>query len=149
MPIGNPLVDQGSLNRLRASVVWTNTPTLNVTAAYLGRMGVSLALEGASTLFLPTMTGVVTSLEPYMMITITIHLLKTQQLASLYKAAMETNSLIGDGTVRPDVQSGILAPYLVANCAVEAVRELSFSGDNADFAVTVRGFYLLNSAAWN
>ena len=85
----NPLVSQGSLNRLRASVVWPDNPTLNVTASYLGKEGVSLALDGEATTFINTLVGAVTSPEPYQMITLTIHLLKTQGLASLYKSQQE------------------------------------------------------------
>lgn len=143
----NPLVAQGTLNRLRASVTWTNFPQLNVTASYLGKMGIRLALDGESTLFIPTMTGAVTSPEPYMSITLTIHLLKTQQLAALYKAQMEATALIGDGTVRPDAST--LPPYQITNCAIESVRELNFAGDDAEFAVTCKGYYLINNNLWS
>lgn len=143
----NPLVAQGTLNRLRASVTWPNFPQLNVTASYLGKMGIRLALEGESTLFIPTMTGAVTSPEPYMAVTVTIHLLKTQQLAALYKAQMEASALIGDGTVRPDAST--LPPYQITNCAIESVRELNFGGDDAEFAVAVKGYYLINNNLWS
>jgi hypothetical protein len=121
-----------------------------VTAAFLGRRGISLALDGDSTLFINTMTGAVASPEPYMMITCTIHLLRTQQLCSLYKSQMESNPLIGDGTVRPDVPpGGGLAPYQIANCAIQSVNEMSFAGDDADFSVRIRGYYLVSSSMWD
>jgi hypothetical protein len=144
---GNPLIPQGTLNRIRASVVWPSFPSLNVTASYLGRQGIRLALDGESTLFIPTMTGAVTSPEPYMMITMTMHLLKSQNLAALYKAQMEDTALIGDGTVRPDAVN--LPVYPIINCAIQAVRELNFAGDDADFAVAIRGYYLVNASLWN
>ncbi len=144
---GNPLIAQGTLNRVRASIVWSSFPSLNVTAPYLGRAGIRLSLDGESTLFIPTMTGAVTSPEPYQMITCTIHLLKSQQLASLYKGQMEVSALIGDGTIRPD--SVTLAPYQIINCAIQSVRELGFAGDDADFAVAIRGYYLVNSSMWD
>jgi hypothetical protein len=144
---GNPLIPQGTLNRIRASVVWPSFPSLNVSASYLGRMGIRLALDGESTLFIPTMTGAVTSPEPYMMITMTMHLLKSQNLAALYKGQMEDTALIGDGTVRPDAVN--LPVYPIINCAIQAVRELNFAGDDADFAVAIRGYYLVNASLWN
>lgn len=144
---GNPLVAQGTLNRLRASIVWPSFPVLNVTSSYLGRGGIRLSLDGDTTLFLPTMTGAVTSPEPYTQITCTIHLLKSQGLAAFYKSQMELNSLIGDGVVRAD--SVTIPPYMIINCAIFTIRELGFAGDDADFAITVRGYYLLNSAMWN
>ena len=146
----NPLISQGSLNRLRASIVWPSNASLNVTASFLARRGISLALDGESTLFINTMTGAVASPEPYMMITCTIHLIRTQQLCSLYKQAMEANALIGQGTIRPDVPPGSgLAPYEVVNCAIQAINEMSFAGDDADFSVRIRGYYLVNANMWD
>ena len=146
----NPLIAIGALNRLRASIVWPSNASLNVTASYLSRRGISLALDGESTLFINTMTGAVTSPEPYMMITCTVHLIRTQQLCSLYKQQMESNPLIGDGTLRPDVAAGNgLAPYNLSNCAIQSVNEMSFAGDDADFAVRIRGYYLVSSAMWD
>jgi hypothetical protein len=143
----NPLIAQGTLNRVRASIVWPSNASLNVVASYLGRDGVRLALDGEATQFFPTMTGAVTSQEPMMMVTCTIHLLKSQPLAGLYKAQMETNSLIGDGTVRGDAST--LPPYQILNCAIQSIRELIFAGTEPEFAVTVRGYYLVNSTMWD
>ncbi len=144
---GNPLIAQGTLNRLLGSIVWTNFPQLNVTASYLGKEGIRLALEGESTVFLPTMVGAVTSQEPFMMVSLTAHLLKTQPLANAYKQQMESNAQLGDGTVRPD--SLALGVYPIVNCAIQSMRELSFSGDDAGFAVSMRGYYWINSNLWN
>ena len=145
--MANPLIVQGSLNRLRASVVWNDFPSLNVTASYLGKDGITLALDGESTAFINTMTGAVTSPEPYQMITLTLNLLKTQGLAGLYKSQVETSALLGNGVVRPD--SLALPAYDITNCAIESVRELKFSGEDAGFAVTVKGYYLVNSSLFD
>jgi hypothetical protein len=148
--MADPLVALGSLNRLRASVVWNSFPSLNVTASYLGPDGIRLGLDGGSVAFLPAMTGAVTSPEPYQMITLSVNLLKTQFLAELYKTQMELDARIGDGTIYPDVaisQNG-LGLYQVKNCAIESVAELAFAGTDAGFRVTMRGYYLVNSALW-
>jgi hypothetical protein len=142
----NPLVAQGTLNRLRASVIWNDFPALNVTAPYLHKEGIRLALEGESTLLIPTMTGTVTSPEPYQMISCTINLLKTQALADLYKRQMEADSRLGSGVVRPDAST--LSPYEIVNCAIESVRELNFAGDDAGYAVSVKGYYIVNNNLW-
>ena len=44
----NPLVDQGTLNRIRASVEFTDFPELNVTSSYLAKAGISMRLTGES-----------------------------------------------------------------------------------------------------
>jgi hypothetical protein len=145
--LANPNILQGTLSRLRGSVVWSTNPSLNVTAPFLGKGGISLSLEGESTLFIPTMTGAVTSPEPYQMISLTMNLLKTQSLAAQYKQQMETLALLGDGTVRPD--SSTLPVYQIVNCAIESVRELNFSGEDAGFIVTCKGYYLVNASLWD
>src|ERR1700761_1481204 len=114
--MSNPLISQGVLNRVQGSVTVTGNPALNVTASYLGREGIRLALEGEATRYINTMTGAVASPEVYMAIRCTVNLLKTQGLSDLYKSQMETNSLIGNITVRPDVNTGAgLSPYDLTN----------------------------------
>jgi hypothetical protein len=144
---GNPLVDQGTLNRLRGSVVWNAHSELNVTAPYLGDEAIRLALEGEATNFLPTLTGVVTSPEPYQMIGLTMNLLKTQPLANAYKKQMEFLALIGDGTVRSDAKA--LGVYQIINCSIQSVRELNFNGRDAGYVVSVKGYYAINSSLFD
>jgi hypothetical protein len=74
-------------------------------------------------------------------------LFKSQNVAALYKAQTEDTALIGDGTVRPDAAT--LPVYPIINCAIQSVRELNFAGDDADFAVAIRGYYLVNSSLWD
>lgn len=142
----NPLVAQGTLNRLKASVVWNDFPQLNVTASFLGEEAIRLGLEGESTTFINTMTGAVTSPEPYMAVSLSMNLLKTQQLADLYKQQMESSAQLGAGIVRPD--SVALSPYPLINCAIQSVREQAYSGRDAAWVVTCKGYYLINSSLW-
>lgn len=145
--MSNPLVSQGSLNRLRASVVLPSFPELNVTAPFLGEEGIRLALEGEATTFINTMTGAVTSPEPYQLVSVTINLLKTQSLADSYKRKQETDARLGDIVVRPD--TGILSPYQFINASIENVGELNFNGKVAGYAVNIKAYYPINSAAFN
>lgn len=144
--MANPLVQLGQLNRLIASVSWPSFPALNVTAPYLNRDGIRLALDGEATRILPAMTGTVLSPEPYQPVSLTINLLKSQGLAAQYKAQQETQTPLGNCTVRPDATT--LPPYNLYNMAIENVRELSFSGEDAGFSVMCRGYYLINSSLY-
>jgi hypothetical protein len=143
----NPLIAQGTLNRLRGSVVWTGFPTLNVTAPYLNKEGIRLALDGEATVFLPSITGAVISPEPYQMITLTMNILKSNGLAALYQAQMQASTPLGNGTVITDTTS--LPVFPIINCAIEGVRELSFAGEDAGFAVIVRGYWIVNNNLWD
>lgn len=145
---GNPLVDQGTLNRIRASVVFANFSNLNITAPFLHKEGISLALEGNTTDYLETMTGAATSGNPYMMITCTAVLLKTQGLSAQFKAQMEDISTIGPFTVYPDVSLG-LPTYSIQNGSISGVREMKFNGEDVGWAVMLRGYYTVNNGLFN
>ena len=87
--MANPQVPQGTLNRLRVSVAITQFPALNITPSYLGREMATLSFDGMVTTPIDTATGVVPSPEPYQRVTATVHLLRTQALANLWKQQLE------------------------------------------------------------
>lgn len=146
--MANPLIDLGQLNRLRTSVLIPNFPELNVTASWLGKEGVNLRMNGPVTTRVPAMTGSVPSPEPYVPVTLVIHLVKSQTLSVLYKAQMEDLALIGDLTVRPDVLKGLPAYYLT-NCSIDNVGELTFNGESIDYGVEIGGNWNVNNSLWN
>lgn len=145
---GNPLVDQGVLNRLVASVSFTDFPALNVTPSFLGKEAITMALEGDIVTYIPTMTGGVTSPEPYQLVSVTIHLLKTQSLAAAFKSQIESSALLGACVVRPDTK--ILPPYDLVNCSIySGPRELNFAGMDAGWVIMIRGYYEINADLWS
>ena len=144
---GNPFVDQGSLNRLRGSVTIPNYPNLNVTAPFLAPAAIGISFEGQTTLMLPTLTGTVTSPEPYQMVMVTVALLKTQALAAQYEAQRQSDARLGDLTIRLDAST--LPDYPVRNSAIENVRELTSGGTDAAFVVTLSGYLPVNNNLWN
>lgn len=138
---------QGTLNRIRASVIFPSFPTLSVTSSFLSKRGITATFSGKTTVFIDTMTGRVTSPEPYLSLAMTIHLIKSQYLANLYKNQWEYLSLLNDCILRPDAAT--LQPYYFTNCAIEGPGNLDFSGADADFPVDVGGTYQVNSALFN
>lgn len=143
----NPRVPLGTLNRLRGSIVIPDAQQLNITASFLGRAGISLGLTGDTTEMLPQMTGMVTSPQPYQTATLSVQLIRSQSLANLYKQRMETNSLLGPITLITDANT--LDPYQFENCAIQSVRELPMSGDDASYGITIVGTYFINSSLWD
>lgn len=143
----NPLISQGTLNKLRGSIVVPEFPELNVTAPFLANDMISLALQGASTVRIPTGTGIATSPQPYMDAVLTVHLLRTNGLGAAYKTQMEVTTLLGDGIViTPD--SSALPPYVLFNCSIDSVQEMNFAGRDASWVVTIGGIYYLNAEMW-
>ena len=143
----NPQVFQGTLNRLRGSLVVPSYPQLQVTAPFLGPAGISVSRNGEATTMLPTMTGTVTSPAPYQMVSITLNLLRTQNLAALWETQMQTVSTIGDINVIPDTAA--LANYTFNNCAIVNIGELTFAGQDAGYMVTLGGYYQINNSLWS
>jgi len=143
----NPLVAQGNLNRLRASILFPAFPQLNVTPPFLGPNMIRLRLGGQTTAMIPTGTGVVTSPEPFMLVTMTVQLLKSQAFADQFKTQYESNALLGACTVRPDTTT--LSPFDFSNTAIQSVDELSFSGTDASFTVSLQATYYINNSMWN
>lgn len=145
---GNPLIDQGVLNRIKGSVTLANFPNLNVTAPYLDREGINLRKEGDVTSQHGTMTGLTQSPEPYVPVSVTIALLKTQSLSDAYKSQMEDNSILGPCTVYPDVSSG-LTPYQFYNMAIKNVGDLVFNGTTPLFGVVISGYWPVNNSLFD
>ena len=145
--MANPNIAQGTLNRIKASVLFPSFPQLNVSVSYLSPEGIDCAPQGQATGVLPTMTGVVTAPEPYQIMRVTLHLLKSQGFADLWKQQWESSTLLGDFTVRPDAPT--LKPFLITNGSIMDVDRMSFSGRSPDFIVNIAGTYSINSALWN
>lgn len=143
----SPNVPQGMLNRIRASVIIPSFPQLNITAPFLGRPGISMVRNGPVTTSLPTMTGAVQSPEPYQPVRISASLIKAQSLAAAWQAQEQLNSLLGDIVVRPDATP--LTPYPITNCSLDNVEELRFNGETEAYAISISGYYLVNSSLWN
>lgn len=144
--MSNPNVSPGSLNLLLTSVTIPSFPALNVTPSFLGKQMVRFALEGDMTRHLPVAVGVVTSPQVYLMGTLTINLVKSQNLANLYKKQWETKSTLGSIVVRPD--SSVLSPFDMTQVGIVDVREMTFDGAEADMMVTLRGQYPINASLW-
>lgn len=142
----NPLIQLGTLSRLRASVILDEAPELNVTASFLAQEGISMTLEDNATDIYKTMTGTVTSPQPYRMVTVMAHLLRTQFLATAWKNRELSNSVIGAATVRTD--SNTLGTYDLLNCAITQVGELVLNGQNVGYGVSFQGYWPINSQLW-
>ena len=142
----SPNIAQGTLNKLIGSLVWTDFPTLNVTPSYLLPEGIDLAFEGEATVLLPSMTGLVTSPEPYQKTRVMIHLNKAQALAEQYKIQLETNTLMGALTIYTD--SPTISVYNLINCALTGIASFTIAGRDAGYVMSVQGAYNINSALW-
>lgn len=136
---------QGTLNRVLGSVFFSDSPELNITAGFLDKGGISLAHEGNLSDLLPTLTGAVVSPVPYVMASITIHLLKTQSVGSAFKSRMETSTTLGTVSVYPDVTPGVFTSFQLNSCVLQSFQEMAFDGTQPGFIVKIQGVWNINS----
>ena len=142
----NPLIAQGQLNRVAASLSFSKNPALNITAPYLGKEGISTSFEGEQTLVIPTNTGTVMSPEPYQMITVTAHILRSQPLSATYMAFIQQSTLCGPFTITSD--SGAFPQIQVYNGAIKTTAAMLMNGTQADFTLELTGYWLINNSLW-
>lgn len=141
--IGNPQIPQGTINLVRANVQIVSYSNLNVTAPFLGAGGLTISWNGPATTFINTLTGRVTSPEPFQPVTVGMHLVKSQGLAAQWEKQRVNLTMIGNILVFTD--SAALPSYAFTNCAIENIGEITANGKNAEYMVTLGGTYVVNN----
>jgi hypothetical protein len=143
----NPLVPQGTLNRVRTSVVVPAYTNLNVSAPYMGKQMARLNFEGNFSDLIGTATGAVESDEPYVFATLAISLLRTQALASAWLSQVQAGSGVGDITSYSD--SSAFDAITLNNCVVQSIDPGAWDGTDPVVRVTLRGTFIVNNNLWN
>lgn len=144
--MSNPMISPGTLNRVRASVKYTDHSELNVSASYLAKEGVEITFQGNIVESLQAMTGVVQSPQPYLLSQVKIHLLRSQALATLYKKQWEKNGLVGG--IRLYTDSNTFGEFDLSNVAITSVGDMTFAGGEPGVVITLTGTYYVNSDMW-
>lgn len=142
----NPLVPQGVLNKVRGSLKFTQHPQLNISAAFLTEDAIDIQFQGDAGVLLPTLTGGVSSPNPYQMITVQLHLVRSQPLAQLFKQQIENDTYLGDVKIYSD--SSTLGDFSLRSATLRSAGDMSFSGRDPAFLVSIFGIYDTNSAMW-
>lgn len=142
----NPLVPQGTLNRIRTHIVLSSYPSLNITAANMTKGFATFAFEGNFVAQIETATGIVNSPEPYVMGTCTVEILRSQALATAYINQLSTNAMIGDVTGYSD--SMTFAPITLNNCSIYNFDPGAYDGTKPAVRIVFRGVFTPNGAMW-
>lgn len=143
----NPLIPQGTLNRVRCSVVVPAHTGLNVTSAYMSQAFASIAFEGSFSGLIGTATGAVPSPEPYVFGTITASLLKTQALAGQWMAQAQSDPQLGAVTVYPD--SSATPAFTLNDAIIQSIDPAAFDGKDPAVRVTIRGIFYASNDLWS
>ena len=143
----NPLVPQGTLNRVRTAVILPNFTNLNVTAPYMGKSMARVNFEGNFADLIGTATGAVTSPEPYVFATLSVSLLRTQALANQWIAQLKKYSSVG--LVKTYGDSAAFDAIELDQCVVTTVDPGAFDGSDPVARFVLKGVFYINSDLWN
>lgn len=143
----NPLIPQGTLNRVRCSVVIPSYPSLNITSPYMGQSFCSIDISGPFSDLIPTATGAVTSPEPYQLATISVGLLRTQALALQWLTQAQTTSVLGQVSIHSDTAA--FPAITLSTTVINQIEPGAFDGKDPVVRLTLHGVYYLNNDLWN
>lgn len=144
--MANPLVPQGTLNRLRATVTIPGNTALNITPGYMSKQFVTVSFDGNFDNLIETATGGVTSPEPYVMATVTVGLLRTQSLSNDWMTQVKALSNLGNVSIFSD--STAFDEIDLVNTIVQHIDPGAFDGMDPVVRVTLRGIYYINNDLW-
>ena len=143
----NPLIAQGTLNRVRCSIVVPNYPALNVTSPYMGASFASFDFSGPFSQLIPTGTGAVNSPEPYVEGTITVALLRTQALANAWLQQAQTLSDLGAVTIHSDTAA--FPANTIYTTIIQDFNPGAFDGRDPVVRLVLRGIAYMNNDLWS
>lgn len=145
--MANPLIPQGTLNRILGSCIFLQNSQLNVIAGNLAEDAISIAPETPAGDYPATLTGAVQSPRPFQVYTVTLHIDRAQPIAQIWEQQLLSNSNVGDFTVTGDVAG--LGPWPFLNGMIMNRNELAFTGLTVEYAIVLRGVYPINNALFS
>lgn len=142
-----PLIQQGTLNRVRTSVVIPSYTNLSITSSYMGKNFAHLQPEGPLVDQVETATGIVNSPVPYVMMKCVVDILRTQSLAEAWLQQIQVNSVIGEVITHADTSA--FSAITINNASVVEFDPGAFDGKDPVFRLTLRGVFYSNNTLWN
>jgi len=137
-------IPQGKINRLRGSISFPDFPIINITPAYLGSEMIKVIYTGETTTIINSATGIITSPEPYILVEIQAHVLRTNGLADLIFNQLQTSSTVNNAIVRSD--SSTSQDVTIFNTSITNLGEVVQDGKNAAQMIHFKGYLPINNS---
>lgn len=144
--MGNSYTSQGTLNRVRGSIIVPNFSALKITAPFLGESCISMDFEGEFVTKTKTATGTVDGPEPYVMAHIHVGLLRSQPLALQWMQQAEDTCELGTIYIHSD--SAAFSKRTVHNTSIMKLPPGEFNGKSPEVKLELVGVYYINNALW-
>lgn len=143
----NPLIAQGTLNRVRCHIVVPALTALNITASYMVKNFATISFDDAFSDQIPTGTGIVNSPAPYVLASISVGLIRTQSLALAWLNQVNATAILGDVVVHSDTAA--FPSITVNNASILHIQPGPYDGMDPTVQLALRGIYYTNNDLWN
>lgn len=143
----NPLITQGTLNRVRASVVVPSYSSLNIISSFMGKGFVTVTFDGNFSELIATGTGGVSSPEPYIFCNVEVDLLRSQSLASDWLTQGQATSNLGDVHIHSDTSA--FDAVQISETQIINIDPGAFDGMNPVVRLHLRGIFYINNNLWS
>lgn len=144
--MANPNLIPSPLNRVRANVSIPAYADLDVTAPYLGAEGISVSFQGNVATQLMGLTSTINSEEPYVPSQIRVSLIKSLALSAQWIKQIQDSPTIGTVTVQSDTAQ--FPSITFYNCVITNVADVSMAGKQAEFQITISGYWSVSNDLW-
>jgi len=143
----NPFFAQGTLNRVRCSVIPSAFPSLAIASYNMGKRFATFRPDEDFVHQAQTGTGVVNSPEPYVMATIEVHLLRTQGLTEAWINQAKQTGIIGDVTIHSDTSA--FPSRTISNSVIRMLQPGAFDGVDPVAVLSLHGVWYVNNNLWS
>ncbi|UMM63160.1 hypothetical protein [Aristophania vespae] len=143
----NKMNPQGSLNCIRGSIIIDSHSDLNVTSDYLTVEGIQIIPTDEAAKLISTNTGVVVTQAPFLPVTVTLNLVRSQALANNWYKQIKKNCSIGnvrivnDSPTRDDIS--------LTNCIITTPGLESLATSQVKLSIEIKGKMNINNDIWS
>lgn len=143
----NPMVSQGTLNRVRASVIVPAYTNLNINSSHMSTKLLTGAPDEDFTEQPETATGIVNAPNPYVRYTVTVGILRTQALAYAWLQQAEATTAIGRIVIHSDTSA--FPQIRIHNASIIKIDPGAYDGRDPIVDLVLRGIKYVNNDMWN
>lgn len=131
------------MNRAATGLVVLSDPTLNIGIDDLGEDMITFSPQGNVTEMLPVATGLISSPNPYLAMTISFVLNKNSPVCQRWLNKIQTDSYLGNIVGSPDATS--LAKIVVQGASIMTQEQAVYNGKTPGIGFTVQGIEPINT----
>lgn len=136
----------GTLNRALTHITFASYPALNITAQNMGPSFAHAAPEGDFVTQPEVAVGAVPSLEPFVMVSVSVGIVRTQSLAAAWLAQIQATGVLGTMVIYPDVAG--FPSLSMSDTVIKSFDPGAYDGKDPVISLVLRGVFFPNANMW-